>query len=168
MWDNIADDMDDEGRLPKTLPWDHIISLTTFGKAVGDHQHFWNSYVVWPCQSPGNHKVMIKELEGSDTLPGDDAPYGSGRAARGRRGGKGRVRSASPGLKGARSDRSTCSAWNAGGCVAVGQCPSGDKHGCNRCGGGHRGRDCPKGKGKSGGKGKAKGAGKGSKGKFSK
>ena len=79
MWDSIADDLEDEGKLPANLPWDHIMSITTFGKAVGDHQHFWNTYVVWPCQAPGNAKVVVKEMEGSVHVPGDDAPYGTGR-----------------------------------------------------------------------------------------
>ena len=169
-WGIVQEELEDEGQDDEKNPWNKVIAMTTFGKAVGDARHWWDTHVLFPLQNngSGNVKMVVQEIEGAK------APDALGPAASGSNGanpgyqqrGRGGSKRATPKFKG-RSDVK-CDMWNNGECVKFGPCPNGLKHACKICGGGHRASGCPKGSGKGKNHSGGKAQGKGKKGKSQK
>ena len=163
-WGITQEELEDDGKDDNKTPWNKVIAMTTFGKAVGDARHWWDTHVVFPLQSKGNGnpKLTVQEIEGAGVpeAMGPSASGSNGANPGYNRRGNGGTRK--PRSKASARPSEKCDAWNNGGCVKFGQCPNGNRHSCTYCGGGHRAIACTKGagKGKSSGGGKAHGKGK--------
>ena len=70
-WDDLAEELQDEGQFPETRPWETVIQLTTFGgKHIGQSwSHWWYMHVQAPSQRAGSATSFLQDIEGTRLLP---------------------------------------------------------------------------------------------------
>ena len=146
------------------LPWDYVLTQTTYGVPNALRSNWWETRVVLPLlqgQQRGTAAATASHLEsvsaaGAGSKPFIQDPPRGGKRNRGNRaGGKpsGGHQPANP-IPGPQRDntKQICYAWNREG-TCTDPCPQGRLHICEHCKKpGHRGRDC-----RSKGQGKGKG-----------
>jgi len=155
------------------MPWDFILTCSSYGVAGAMKAHFWETRVVLPLLqgARGAATNTAAKLEGATQPPPqpDDSWEAPSRRNRAGRRGQGKQNQKTGAQQPAhqqtqpqpQSQPQYCWAWNRQGSCPD-PCPAGRVHRCEICDKpGHKGKDCWS---KSGGKGKSgKGKGKGSK-----
>jgi len=122
-----------------TMPWDIIISMSSFG-TDGPNSSWWQAHFVLPCtlaSSPGGASGMIHSVEGYPTAGGNVRAAAGGQAEKPKTNPKAKQQSDKPGAPEVCSNRNR----RVGRCQKDVPCPANRLHVCDVCGGPHRSCD---------------------------